>query len=366
LSLLAAVPVILLAFPTGPGPGRTGAPGDTGHCAGGSCHVGAAARGEGAAIYLPFGAFYEPGVPQRILVHVTGQSTEPITARYGFQLSARLGSNPAVGSGGALRALGNEISVQCGDGRPPGAAACPPGDPLYFAQHSRPSREPLWELEWTPPADARGPIEFYLAVNAANGLGDQFGDRIFLNSFAANPAGPLHVRQPFGGGGASPNAWIEIYGNGLAGAGGVRVTVGGREAHIGFAGPGQINALLAADVPLGLQTLTVTTAGSAPISSPILVTATSPSLYPELPAVAPGRTAVLYATGCGALTGPAAAELRMNNRVTPATAYASPAFPGLCQFQFEVPDIVPNPYLLHACIGGRCNGQRLLFTVAEK
>ena len=67
-------------------------------------------------MYLPFGAFYRPGVPQRILVHVTGLSNEPVTARYGFQLSPRAGDGVA---GGALRALGRELFVQCGDGQPP-------------------------------------------------------------------------------------------------------------------------------------------------------------------------------------------------------------------------------------------------------
>jgi len=322
--------------------------------------VGTATRGEGAAIYMPFGPFYRPGVPQRILVHVTGQSAEPVTALYGFQLSARL----ARESGGRLRALGREIFVQCGDGRPPAETGCPAGAPLEFAQHSRPSREPMWELEWTPPADARGPLELYVAVNAANGLGDQFGDRIFLNSFAVHPAGSLHFRQPFGGGGASPNGWIEIYGNGLTGE--PRVTIGGREALVGCWGAGQINALLAADVPLGMQTLTVSMAGREPVSSPIWITATSPSLYTELPKASPGQTAVLYATGCGALTEPAEAEIRMHNRVIPAMAYRSPGMPGLCQFQFEIPDVEPNLYLLHACLGGRCNGQRLLFPVESK
>ena len=313
-------------------------------------------RGEGAAVYLPFGAFYRPGVPQRILVHVTGLSSEPATARYGFQLSPRAGDGAARG---ALRALGSELSVQCGDGRPPREEGCPAGDPIYFSQHARPSREPMWELEWTPPAEAKGPITLYVAANAANGLGDQLGDRIFLNSLTVEPAGPLSVRQPFGGGGASPNGWIEIYGGGWAERD-VRVTVGGKEATVSFVGPRQVNALLAQDTPLGLRTMTV-----GGVSSPLLVTASSLSLYPELPSGKRGETAVLYATGCGSLEGPAAVEVRMNHRAFPAVAYASPEFPGLCQIQFEVPDLPPGRFPLHVCMGRRCNEQQLQFTVRE-
>jgi len=318
--------------------------------------VGTATRGEGAAVYLPFGAFYRPGVPQRLLVHVTGLSSEPVTARYGFQLSPRMRDGAP---GGSMRALGSELFVQCGDGRPPREGGCPAGDPLYYAQHGRPSREPMWELEWTPPAEAKGPITLYVAANAANGLGDQFGDRIFLNSLTVEPAGTLSVRQPFGGGGASPNGWVEIYGSGLPERD-VRVSVGGKEATVGFAAAGQVNALLAKDTPLGLQILTV-----GEVSSPILVTATSPSLYPDPAVAGVGETAVLYATGCGALAGPEPAEVRMNHRAIEATAYASPEFPGLCQIQFVVPEVALNSFPVHVCMGGRCNGQRVVLTVGR-
>jgi hypothetical protein len=40
-------------------------------------------------------------------------------------------------------------------------------------------------------------------------------------------------------------------------------------------------------------------------------------------------------------------------------AYASPGFAGLCQVHFVAPEVEPGPYLVHVCIEGTCNGQRL-------
>jgi uncharacterized protein (TIGR03437 family) len=289
--------------------------------------------------------------------------SEPELAKYGFQLSPRLSSAVATASGGSLQADSLGIFVQCADGNPVPAGGCPERAPLYFAQHRRPSLEPVWELDWTPPKDATGPIELFLALNAANGLGDQSGDRIFLNSVVVQPAGPLTFRQPFGGGGASPDAWLEIFGAGLSGA--TAVTVGGRSAAIEYASASQMNVRIAPDAALGWHTAVVNWADGRSVESPIYLTAASPSLFPSLPQVAVGETAVLYGTGCGHRNEPARAEIRMNHRSYPGMAYASPGLAGLCQVQFVVPEIEPGPYLVHVCIEGTCNGQRLRLQVRQ-
>lgn len=318
-------------------------------------------RGEGGTVYLPGGPLYRPGQTQRILVHLTGLPGEPEFAKYGFQLSPRLRSAPATASGGALQADSVGIFVQCADGNSVPAGGCPEQAPLYFAQHRRPSLEPIWELDWTPPKDAVGPIEFFLALNAANGLSDQSGDRIFLNSVVVQPGGPLTFRQPFGGGGASPEGWLEIFAPGLTGVN--AVSVGGRPAVIEFAGAEQMNVRIAADAALGWQTAVVRWADGRTVESPIFLTATSPSLFPTLPQVAVGETAVLYGTGCGRRDEPGRAEIRMNHRSYVGMAYASPGLAGLCQVQFVVPEVEPGPYLVHVCLEGTCNGQRLRLEV---
>lgn len=369
---------LLLAFSTGPGPFRTGAPGDSGHCAAGSCHVGAAARGEGIQLQFPNGPYYRPGVTQRIRLVVTGASGEPERAVFGFQLSPRLGIGSGAGgeAGGQLAATDARVWVQCADGNLKLAQGCAGGAAVEFAQHRRPSVEPWWEVEWTPPAEAADAIEFYAAANAANGSGDNFGDRIYLRSFRVLPAGPLTVRQPFGGAGASPGAWLEIYAaggapgfaQGLAPEGSEASTVvrvGGREARVAYAGPGQVNVLLANDTSLGEQTLELRSA-TARLDSPIWIAGASPSVYPVLPEVAAGRVAVVYATGCGALAGPAESEVRIGRTVLAGMAYASPGFAGLCQFHFTPAAATAGAEEFRVCLGGECGDQRMALRVSGR
>ncbi|MBK7928948.1 MAG: hypothetical protein IPJ98_16105 [Bryobacterales bacterium] len=353
---------LLLAFSTGPGPYRTGAPGDGGHCAAGSCHVGAAVRGEGVQVLFANGPYFRPGVKQRVTLLVSGEGTEPGPGVYGFQLSPRLAGGE--GSGGGLEGTDGRVWVQCGNGDQKPAGGCGGQGAVEFAQHRLPSPEREWELEWTPPAGGAAIVEFHAAVNAANGNGDNFGDRIYLRSFRVLPAGALTVRQPFGGGSLSPLAWVEIYGSNLAPEGGTAATtvsVGGRPARVSFAGPAQVNALLAAGTPLGEQTLEVRSP-SGRVASNVWIAAASPSLYPRPGEVRAGKVAVLYATGCGPLSGPAVAEARLGREVVAATAYATPGFEGLCQFHFT-PAVAGEGRDLRVCLRGECSETKLRLDV---
>jgi len=341
LTLVAAlVPLFLLSFSTGPGPGRTGAPGDTGHCAGGSCHNGAALPNEGIELHFPNGPFYRPGVRQRLLVTVTGETREPDRGVFGFQLTPR---------GGRLEALT--------DGR----TRVSRFSGFDYIEHRRPSPERSWEVDWDPPATSDGPVQFYVAANAANDSGDGFGDQIYLRSFTARPAGPLSVRQPFGGGSLSPEAWVEIYGTQLAGARAVQV--GGRAAAIAFRGASQINVRLSAETPVGWQMLEVESGDGSVVTSPVWVQASSLSLFPRLEPLSAGQVAVWYGTGCGHLTGPAPALVRLGPTTIAANANASPDQPGLCQVQFAVPELPRGELAVQACLGDHCNAQRISVTI---
>src|SRR5580658_7589855 len=91
--VLAVVPVIVHAYETGPPWGATGAPGEQ-TCAQSGCHAGTPNTGGGnVKIILPAGnsGTYTPGQTMQLLVQITDATKKA----YGFQMTARLASNPA-------------------------------------------------------------------------------------------------------------------------------------------------------------------------------------------------------------------------------------------------------------------------------
>lgn len=202
----------------------------------------------------------------------------------------------------------------------------------------------------------------YVAGNAANGLGDQIGDRIFLNAVVVHRAGPLAYQSPFGGGGAAPGGWLELYGVGLPGAG-ATVTIAGIGAEIGYSGKSQINLRVPENAPLGLQMIEVSAPELPPVESPILIQESALTIFPASPPFRPGEPAELLGTGCGVRE--QTAELRIAHRGYPARIERRPDEPGLCRIGFQAPDLSPGRYPFHVCIAERCNGQRLEAIVVE-
>src|SRR5215468_9421896 len=91
---LCLIPALILAHALGPDPRHTGAPGDM-TCAISDCHLGTPVNGGGGNVILSTssGTTYSPGQQQTITVTIT----DPKAKVYGFQMSARLDSNPAMG-----------------------------------------------------------------------------------------------------------------------------------------------------------------------------------------------------------------------------------------------------------------------------
>jgi hypothetical protein len=346
--MIATAPgLVLLAFPTGPGPGRTGGPGDGGNCSGGSCHFGAAVRGEGAALKFPGGPIYKPGVTQRIQLQIHGVPTESEGSVYGFQLSARMASNPATAPGGRFRAIEPATWVQCADGVVPGSSGCRPGQEIQYVQHHSPSSIPVWDVEWTPPANAEGPIQFFVAVNAANGRGDQAGDRIYTQSFLVHPAGPLTVHHAIEAGAISPLAWTRVKGAFTEES---EVRFAGVSApRTLFLGPGELLAQIPRGTPLGRQSVQV-----RELESQIDLQKSSPEIaVGSLVEMTAGNEASIEVSGCG--EAPEKATIWMANQLVTATAALSDSSPGSCNVKFTVPRVSPGEYLIRACLDGACS-----------
>jgi len=127
-------------------------------------------------------------------------------------------------------------------------------------------------------AQFNSPRKVAIAPSGVMYVADCFNNRIrLLLSTPAVDSGGVVSASAFGGfASVAPGSWIEIYGTNLASdtrpwAGsdfngneaplsldGTSVTIGGKSAFVDFISPGQVNALVPSDVPLGQQEITVT------------------------------------------------------------------------------------------------------------
>jgi uncharacterized protein (TIGR03437 family) len=281
-AVILSAPLLLWAVASGPTPRRTGAPGDT-TCAEVQCHVGTAVNANGNKIEAAFagGTSYVPGERQRITIRIT----EPARV-YGFQMSARLGSDEANGQAGRFTTAEAGTWVQCADGserdRAPLNGTCRAGQTLEFIEHNMPKPAGEFAVDWTPPATDVGPIKFYVAANAANGNTNELGDKIYTASFTLTPSagggGPRPTIRSSDGvvngasftAGIQAGSWVTIFGSDLAPTtriwnaqteivngqlptdlDGVKVNIGGKAAAVYFISPTQLNVQAPDDIGTG-------------------------------------------------------------------------------------------------------------------
>jgi len=158
----------------------SGAPGE-GNCS--ACHGGTPNTGPGSISLVLIGAVnWTPGQPVKVRLTLS----DPNATRWGFQVTARLASNPST-MAGSFRMI--EDTTRLASNPPPG---------LQFVTHTLSGTRPgvtgsvSWEFEWTPPSDPGvGDVIFYASCNAANGNGlADLGDRIYTASFQFSPGAP--------------------------------------------------------------------------------------------------------------------------------------------------------------------------------
>src|SRR4051794_16398909 len=177
VSLIVTAPLGCFAHSYGPAPRLTAAPGDNARACT-QCHAGAALNsGSGSVkVILQGAAVYIPGVRQRITVQVA----DPNQRRWGFELSARLNSNPETGQAGDLTPIDNFTQVICEDNAPKPCAS----GPIFITHTAAGTRlgtrgGAAFQFDWTPPATDAGPVTLYVAGNAANGDANLTGDLIY-------------------------------------------------------------------------------------------------------------------------------------------------------------------------------------------
>jgi hypothetical protein len=181
LALLAILATTAFGRSTGAPAGRTGAPpGD--NCTG--CHGGTPNTGPGSIkIEFPGGGSYMPGNTYKVRVTVA----DPAGARWGFQVTARMGADKLTKAGNF--AIDNATTTQFA----PGSAVGEYVTHTAAGTSAGTSGSSTWEVSWTAPAAGSGLVTFYAAGNAANNSGTNQGDLIYMTSLAITEAADTPV-----------------------------------------------------------------------------------------------------------------------------------------------------------------------------
>lgn len=190
--LLAASTTSARSF--GPALRLTGAPGDNPQACT-QCHNSFPLNSGKGSVRVVFpGSSYRPGMTYRMRVELR----DPDQQRWGFQLTARLASDPANAQAGDLVPPGDLSRAVCGNGA---IKPCSADNQVQLIMHTVPgTRTGIrsgadFEFDWIAPPAGSGAVSFYVAGNAANGDGTNQGDYIYTSSLTIQEdTSPLGVR----------------------------------------------------------------------------------------------------------------------------------------------------------------------------
>lgn len=317
--VLGAIPVLMWAHEYGPDPYHTSAPGDNPtSCIQAGCHVGKLnSFGGNVQIAAADGSTYTPGATQKIVVTITDSTQKS----WGFQLTARLASDPKGSQAGDFTNIDGLTQVLCGDSnnKLPGKP-CSASFLQQFAEHTTDgwtaSRGKIgtysYSVNWTAPSSNVGDVMLYVGANASNNANQASGGHIYTNSITLSPAAAGGPKPAITSGSGvvnaatnltssiAPNTYITIYGSNLAtttrlwggsdfGASGTSlptslsgtsVTVNGKPAYVEYISPTQINAITPSDSATGSGiNVVVTTNGQPSDASSVTITALSPGFF---------------------------------------------------------------------------------------
>lgn len=330
LVTLIAAAISLLPYEPGPDPRVTGAPGDNPTaCLKSGCHSGTFNSGSGGVkIILPGGQVYAPGVKQRVQVQIS----DPLRQKFGFQLTARLASNPANGQAGDLTPADNLTQVICDDN---GTKPCLPSAAVQFIEHNiegykaSTKESYTYVFDWTPPTTNAGPVTLYAAGNGVSGALIQTSANVYTTSVTLTPAVDLPAPvvtsvvngATFQAAALAPDTYLTIKGTNLAGttrtwaagdfnAGklptsldGVSVSLNGTAAAVEYVSPVQLNIIAPTGVTGNAVPLTVTVNGKTSATFPVNLQATAPSFFLYQPGTADDLRYVIAARVDGSLAG---------------------------------------------------------------
>ena len=304
------IPILVIAFSSGPDPGLTGAPfpPDNGNtCT--ACHGGPANSGPGS-VTITAPATYASGGSNSINVTVS----DPNQRRWGFELSARTASGQQAGS---LIPSDGTTRLRSLSG-------------IQYVEHSNAPTTAVgagftFTFTWEVPDVSTGPVTFYVAGNVANANFTTSGDRIYTSSRSVQPqaAGPTPsvfdngtvnnasfatgtnpipagtIAAIFGtdlnDGSENPNSAFDNDGKLLTTLGGASVTFNGVPAAMFSSFPGQLNVQIPEEVAGSASAeVEVTVNGQTSSASTVPIGTSLPGIF-TIPPGGTGQGAVQIA-----------------------------------------------------------------------
>jgi uncharacterized protein (TIGR03437 family) len=283
--IVAAIPIVIHAYSSGPIPGVTGAPGDnkTG-CIESGCHQGTPNSGPGSIkLLLPSGnaGTYTPGQTMQIMVQISDSTKQA----FGFQLTSRSGSNGMTQAGDFSTTDANTQVICPDSSTKANGKTCPAQFPIEYIEHTEAGFMAslnkttfTYSFNWTAPTTNVGTVTMYFAGNAGTTADVVTPTNVYLSSMQLTPAasnaptistnGVVPLFSPATT--IQPTSWISIYGSNLATStalwtgnfptslGGASVTINGKPGYLYYASPTQLNLQAPSDTATGTVPVVVT------------------------------------------------------------------------------------------------------------
>ncbi|HSM79061.1 MAG TPA: choice-of-anchor V domain-containing protein [Bryobacteraceae bacterium] len=305
--LLSVGSVLAWAFSYGASHGKTTAPGDKPGVGCTGCHKGTPLNGGGGSVSLAFanGLTYTPGQTQIFTVTIQ----DAVATHYGFQMTARVDTNPANQQAGSFTA-GAGQKVICADELPVPAGGCA-NNGIQWIEQTMPYQSPTnsFTIQWTAPPANAGNVHLYIVANAAQGGPQPLGDHIYSAEYVLVPpplssGGTAPTISPGGvvngasfGVGIQSRAFVSIFGSNFTTSApvrwdgsitggvfpttlaGVTVSIDGKPAPISYVDPKQINVLAPASSVSGVVNVVVSNAYGSSEATPVSLLGSAPAFF---------------------------------------------------------------------------------------
>ena len=265
---------------------------------------------------FPQGLVYTPGQSQVFTIAINDSSA----SLYGFQMTARLDSNPQSTQAGSFTAGGGQ-GIMCADGNfsQTGTCSASADNGIQWIEHAnQPFTTNRIQVQWTAPATNQGNVHVYVSANAGPAYSGSPTGNIYAADYILKPTGGTVSGGGGGGGGGGTNlptiasvlngasfapsiqagSFVTIFGTNFtkntAGLswdgsivngqfpttlGGLSVYINGNPSYINFVNPTQINVLAPADNTTGPVSVMVINALGKSQTSTVNLKPESPAFF---------------------------------------------------------------------------------------